>query len=177
MMKKLSLINSLICNILKKEDNQRLLSIAVSQRAKFEGWLKFELASKLKTQFPDTSVEYPAGTKHVDIYFENTLLELKTPNTNFRIEGVETKSRPITKNIRSVIDDELKLHEIFIKNEVPAAFEGYFSFVLFPIDENDNYQKYLGLISETGRVEENVYEIVKIDNRYPVCVYTGKVKK
>ena len=70
-----------LCKLLKS--NATLLSIAIHQRAKFEGWLKFELAKELKKMFPDTHVEEHANENLVDVFANDSLLELKTPNTSY----------------------------------------------------------------------------------------------
>ena len=44
-------LKELIVKILK--DNEDLVFIAIRQRAKFEGWLKFELARKLQLSYSD----------------------------------------------------------------------------------------------------------------------------
>jgi hypothetical protein len=94
-----------ITDILKQ--HQALVAIAVRQRAKFEGWLKFEIAahlvehgiSAIEVESGYTDSEAPPG--RADISFTYDILrydlELKTPNTNYRLPGVVNKHRPITK--------------------------------------------------------------------------------
>jgi hypothetical protein len=66
-------------------------------------------------------------------------VELKTPNTNWKIKGVKQCGRPITKNIQSVIDDAIKLN----------SSQGIVAFVLFPIPINDNrWVAYIDRISK-----------------------------
>lgn len=48
----LLLIENIITN------NNDLVLMAIKQRAKFEGWLKFELAHQLKMNYSNTMVEY-----------------------------------------------------------------------------------------------------------------------
>ena len=108
-------LNSLIVKILN--DNEDLVFIAIRQRAKFEGWLKFELLRKLLV-YPDLKVEYPYPNdtnKHSDIYANKAFIELKTPNTNYQHNKCIQCTRPITKNIKSIIDDINKLRSIKIK--------------------------------------------------------------
>ena len=45
----------------------------------------------------------------IDIVFDNWALELKTSNTNYRYENVENKTRPVTKNVASIIKDIVDL--------------------------------------------------------------------
>jgi hypothetical protein len=161
------LIRSGIVEIIK--DNTALLRIPLRQKAKFEGWLKFELAHYLEQkEMKNVEIEskaayrrdrtditsfhneepYPSAKflqKHgrIDItFFHNEKpysIELKTPNTNWKIQGVNTKCRPITKNIQSVIDDAKKLN----------SENGIVAFVLFPIPIGDNrWEFYLNRINE-----------------------------
>ena len=93
-----------------------LIILAARHRAKFEGWLKFELARALDAHPYITGVEPEAGYGNEDRcdiacrsqggeYF----LELKTSNTSWRAEGCPPKTRPITDNVGGVIRDIEKL--------------------------------------------------------------------
>lgn len=59
------MVGQLLCEMI--EDimlrNQELVSIPIRQRAKFEGWLKFELAKTLRRYYSDTCVEYNVKTR------------------------------------------------------------------------------------------------------------------
>lgn len=50
--------------------------------------------------------------ERADIMFkedgETYKIELKTHNTNWRVEGIKNKHRPITKNVKSIIRDTYK---------------------------------------------------------------------
>ncbi|MBY0067837.1 MULTISPECIES: hypothetical protein [Empedobacter] len=115
-------------------DNIDIISIAVKNRNKFEGWLKFELAKKLnQLNLRDVIVEskYENSRDRYDLTFMNGdystyFIELKTPNTNWNINGVKKCGRPITKNIASIISDTKKLNTKY----------GIIAFVLFPIPQN-----------------------------------------
>ena len=91
--------------------HRSLLSVAVRQRAKFEGWLKFELALYAEQHgATDVKVEAPSSSgSRSDLTFlydgKRYDVELKTSNTNWRMKGVLSRTRPITKNIRGVIID------------------------------------------------------------------------
>jgi len=111
--------------------NKPILDIHLPQRAKFERYLQSVLALRLKKRFDDTMIEYSLDDKHVDIYANNAFIELKTPNTNYRLPGVVETTRPITNNIQSIIDDINKLKWLNVNNGIVA-------FVLFPIDPNKN---------------------------------------
>ena len=157
-----------IVGILK--NHMPLLALAAKYRSKFEGWLQFEFASFLEKKITKVvRVESSCGTKggFSDILFEldNTTyyVELKTPNTNYRMPGVENKSRPITRNIYSIINDAIKLKKAFVK--------GIIAFVLFPIPlDNDKWLKYLHRISIAVNFDLNkdYYTILEVplDNRY-----------
>jgi hypothetical protein len=122
-------IESLLLN------NKSVLRIAIRQRAKFEQWLKFELAHRLEildldkvlveAQYSDSQSRADVSAGHNGTQYS---IELKTPNTNWKIEGVQSKGRPITKNIRSIIEDVFKLE----------GSNGIIAFVFFPIPLKDN---------------------------------------
>lgn len=135
-----------IVNIL--EERKPLVAMAIRQRAKFEGWLKFELAYRASqaNDIKDVSVEsgYEGQQIRGDICFSRDgkqyVVELKTPNTNWRMDGVEKKTRPITKNISSVVTDGRKL--------MSHPNGGIIAFVLFPVPVNDKrWIDYLDRIS------------------------------
>jgi hypothetical protein len=121
------------------ERRKTLLAVAIRQRAKFEGWLKFELAAHAERKGArDVEVEASPGTSgsgrfRVDIAFvfgdTRYNLEIKTPNSNWRLPGVLDKIRPITKNIAEIINDAKKLAE--------CPGRGLVAFVLFPVPPKD----------------------------------------
>ena len=159
-------LNELIVRILK--DNEDLVFIAIRQRAKFEGWLKFELSRKLLV-YPDLEVErsYPNDkNQHADIYANNAFIELKTSNTNYRFDKCESLTRPITKNITSIITDINKLRKI-------DQGKKYVAFVLFPIDEEKQYLKHIDRIKNKGNVEL-IMETIKIHG-VPLLVCSAEV--
>ncbi len=127
------LVQALIQQIL--EQRRGLVRLAASQRSKFEHWLKLELAAALEPM-PSVSqvrLEDSYGPHHgrADVSFtEHNArwhVELKTSNVNWRAEGVENRTRPITKNIDSIAADVLKL-----RAQCGAA-GGLAAFVLFPV--------------------------------------------
>ena len=140
--------------------------LALCQRAKFEGWLKFELAayaeSKGATKILLEAPSQFANSQRSDLSFtfQGTVydVELKTPNTNWRMQGVLNKTRPITKNVASVVADAKKLK----KN----SQHGLVAFVLFPIPSNDSrWEEYLSRIATDLNREIN-----KDDTCIRVCV-------
>jgi len=127
-----------------------LLRLAFAQRAKFEGWLKFELACeavKRHAKHVEVEKEYRSrtgGRQRSDLYFvyegQQYHLELKTPNTNWGMPGVEQVHRPISRNIASVIEDARKLRG--------TKGKGLIGFVLFPVPPGDRqWHVYLERIS------------------------------
>ena len=135
------------------DQHKALLPIAVRQRAKFEGWLKFELASIAKQQGArqvEVEVSYSNGTKRADIGFEFDgtayCVELKTPNTNWRMPSVPlNKHRPITRNIAGIVRDAKKLTE--------CPKQGIVAFALFPVPPGSRrWMTYLQRIAEEAQV-------------------------
>ena len=159
-------LNDILVNILKSR--QDLVFIAIKQRAKFEGWLKFELANELNNIYSDTCVEkcmpYKGSEKLVDVFSNNSCIELKTPNTSYRHDGCENRTRPITNNIASIIDDINALKKIGV--------DGYIAFIMFPIDNNGKYKSHIDKID--ANVKKSVKTVIKINN-IPILVYTAKV--
>src|SRR5688572_11422352 len=97
--------------------HRSLLAVAVRQRAKFEGWLKFELALYAEQHGAsavqvETAYESGARSDLSFVYDDRRYdVELKTSNTNWRMNGVLALTRPITKNIDSIIIDGKKLQQ------------------------------------------------------------------
>jgi len=146
-------------------DHFNLINIALRQKAKFEGWLKFELASALeKNGAESVSVEYNYEGQRADISFvhnqDRYFIELKTSNTNWRIDGIEAKTRPITKNINSIIMDGFKL--------MLCDGIGLVVFLLFPIPKNDSrWRQYTDRISKDlgiRLIEDKNYKLLNIDS-------------
>ena len=160
-------LNDILVNILTSR--QDLVFIAIKQRAKFEGWLKFELANELNNIYSDdTCVEkcmpYKGSEKLVDVFSNNSCIELKTPNTSYRHDGCENRTRPITNNIDSIINDISALQNIGVN--------GYIAFVMFPIDNNGKYRSHIDKID--AKVKNSVETKIEINN-IPILVYTAKV--
>ena len=108
----LNTVGECLADLLRRD----ALHVALRQRAKFEGWLKVELAHALAQRGASVALEPGIeGTRcraDMTVRFpeeDYSLLMLKTVNTNFRFPGVESRTRPITKNISGVIADLEKL--------------------------------------------------------------------
>lgn len=109
------------------------LGVALRQRAKFEGWLKIELAHALEQRgarvLLEAEVPGTSGPKYrADIQADfpgmgPMLIMLKTNNANFRFTGLEPRGRPVTRNFAKTAEDVDKLR--------PAAGVSS-TFVVFP---------------------------------------------
>ena len=165
-----------IADTIKKilSKNQDLLEIAFRQRAKFEGWLKFEIAKEFQESGKDTKVEYPIAKGHVDLFADNCLIELKTPNTSYTCKGVDPKTRPITDNVNSIISDVDKLRNI----TEGLSYDSFIAFVMFPIDTNKKYMGHVNKIE--NHIQAPGLQIIKDErevsiNSIPALVYVAKV--
>lgn len=160
------------------ERNEELVSIAVCQRAKFEGWLKFELVRCLKRSFPDASVEFSVENKSVDIHFDSAFVELKTPNTNYSNLCCESKTRPITKNVDGIIDDVKKLRDI-LPQTGNNNNTGYVAFIMFPLDEGKLYMEHVDRITkEIKHLDDGIEPKMKevcLNGVIPLLVYVSRV--
>lgn len=147
-----SLVRSWIGDVLRARPE--VLAIAMRQRAKFEGWLKFELAAHAELQGAiEVQVEASAddsSNSRADLTFiyadERYDVELKTCNTNWRMRGILDKTRPITKNVASVIKDARKLRHCSGRGVVAAC--------IFPVEVGDmRWVNYLSRISDETGIE------------------------
>ncbi len=98
------------------ESRRDLITLAARHRAKFEHWLKFELATALDAHPRIAGIEPEAAygnDNRCDIACQTNagkyLLELKTCNTSWRVKGCPPKTKPITDNVDGVIGDIEKL--------------------------------------------------------------------
>ena len=72
-------------------------------------------------------------------------LELKTPNSNWRMPGVAKLTRPITKNLAEIVADARKL--------LRDASRGIMAFVLFPVPVGEvTWHTYLERIASELRI-------------------------
>ena len=151
----------IITEMKPKLENSRGLYIFAKERAKFEGWLKVELCDSLVKYFQDIAPE----KNRIDVTFADWAIELKTVNTNIRYEGVENKTRPITKNTQGVIDDIGKLESTAYANKAIL-------FIAFPIKHDDkNWQRQLNRISTLLRKVKHAE--FYFGNRIPGVIYFG----
>ena len=156
-------------NILEKEVPNKInehngLNFFVKNRAKFEGWLKVELCDILSKYTDNITPE----KDRIDIVFDNWALELKTSNTNYRYEHVENKTRPITKNVKSIIKDILDL-----KNNSTYSNKAVV-FIIFPLskDTNDWNKHILKIKNELQELKEKEFSF---KNGVNAILYCGLV--
>lgn len=141
-------------------ENKDLIRLAIRQRAKFEGWLKFELANRIeKLGFSEVELEKKLQQKRdrPDISFLKDFdfysIELKTCNTSWNVNGISKKGKPITDNIKGIIRDAKKLNSNY----------GIVAFVMFPIPANDlRWRTYIERIKEKTQIEINYEKNCKI---------------
>lgn len=127
-----TIIRGWIVDIIRQR--REIVGLAVAQRAKFEGWLKFELADAARLSgATNIRFEPTLSLGRADLSFDlkgvACIVELKTPNTNYRMAGALNRTRPITKNIDSIIVDAQKL---------TRCGGGVIAFILFPLRAGDD---------------------------------------
>ncbi len=138
-------------------------AVFARERAKFEGWLKLELCGSLSKHFADVAPE----RDRIDITFEDWGIELKTVNTNYRYEGAERKTRPITKNIKGVLEDIEKLGSIDLPNKAVL-------FIVFPAAQDlEGWQYHLSKVR--SRLRSIRFREFHFNNGLPGVIYFGTV--
>ncbi|ACM92395.1 putative ATP-dependent Lon protease [Nautilia profundicola AmH] len=148
-------------NLIPRIRAKRSLALFATVRAKFEGWLKVEVADILCAYgkvIPEKDL--------IDIVFENSAIELKTVNTSYKYLGVLNKTKPVTDNVKSVIDDIYKLKKSSYENK-------YVLFIVFPLDDNKYWQKHLNKISQN--LEEFKESEIVFFNGIKGKLYFGKI--
>lgn len=146
----------------KIKANNGLCQFAI-ERSKFEGWLKVEL---IDTLLKNKIVAKPEIDK-IDVSFQNTAIELKTINTNYRFDYVKNKARPITKNIKGILKDISDLKGKKIKNR-------FVIFIVFPVEV-----QMLKWTFHINKIEKELSELTfkefEFNNRIPALIYYGKI--
>jgi hypothetical protein len=177
-------IQDLIRNILERRKDVTYL--ACQQRAKFEGWLKFELAVMLhqSSDYRNVILEDCYSTNgRSDISFEQDggkwFIEMKTANTNWRTENIENLHRPVTKNMAGIVEDILVLRE----NCAPAR--GMAVFCIFPIPfylwkiKREKLNYHLSRIESDGMLPQNILidgvQFVEIGESFGICTLVTAV--
>ena len=133
------------------------------RRAKFEGWLKVELIDVLVKEGKNALPEIG----RIDVSFDDVGIELKTVNTNIRYVNVINTTRPITKNIKGVVED--------IENLRVSTFAHKFVvFIVFPIQHhNINWQALFPRI--TDNLDNWIHQEFTFENNVPGVIYYGRV--
>lgn len=178
----MSLFDTNIQQIMPQLLHAPVLDIALKQRAKFENWLKVELGAALDKAGFDVRLEksytdgggalYRADVAVV-VEGQTHLIMLKTVNTNFRFSGVENAHRPITKNIKGVMED---VHKLAVT--LPHT-SGYILFPVFPVAAQESGRAgqlavYLNRIRSCG-VEFVAEGFVLRHRDWGISWYSGKV--
>ncbi len=132
------LVEFLFSELKPRLENNQGLSVFANERAKFEGWLKVELVDILFKKLMHPKPEYPIGRSKIDIFFESWAMEIKTTNTNYQLDGVKSKTRPITQNVKEILKDIKKLKGSSFKNKIVC-------FIVYPLQLENNtfWQKHL----------------------------------
>lgn len=131
-------------------------------RSKFEGWLKVELVKILN----ENRLEAIPEKDRIDITIkEEWAIELKTVNTNYRYLNVENKTRPITKNISSILKDIEKLKYNKFKNKAII-------FITFPVEHSFPYWK-MHLKKIEKELNEIKFKQFFFENEIPGVLYIG----
>ena len=160
--------------------------MACQQRAKFEGWLKFELAAALThcSDFTNITLEdgYPKGGRSDLSFFYKGVkwfVEMKTANTNWRAEGLESITRPVTRNIDGIIED------ILILEQKSYPSKGIAIFVLFPVPvfiwkvETGKLTFHLQRIGNETSIPRNTItnnaNFVQLTEQFGICAYVIEV--
>lgn len=145
--------------------NSKGLNYFVSNRSKFEGWLKVEIIDILTKYTNNITPE----KDRIDVVVEDWAIELKTSNTNYRYDNVENKTRPVTKNVSSIIKDIKDLeHNVNYDNKAVL-------FIIFSLDLNNlSWQQHIQKI-ENELVELKSKEF-NFENGVKSVLYFGLVK-
>jgi len=177
-------IQSLLSNILVSRKDVTYL--ACQQRAKFEGWLKFELASALHgcAGFQSIILEdcyTTSGRSDISFQYggEKWFIEMKTANTNWRAENLENLHRPVTKNMAGIVEDIAVLREKCI----PA--HGIAVFCIFPVPfylwkyTREKLDYHLRSIEGAGMLPNNALidgaQFVEISENFGICTFVTAV--
>jgi hypothetical protein len=151
-------------NILEEicEANEDVIKLACKYRSKFEGWLKFEIARRLINKGYTVIPEGEGFDILVSEAQKEQVIEFKTVNMNYRISGIETKTRPVTMNFNSVESDVRKIKS---KSKV-----GKVVFVVFPLPkEDERFASYIERIQDNTNVAIN-HKFLTIGSNYGIVL-------
>lgn len=181
-------INDIHIHALKDilSNRREVVKLACQQRAKFEGWLKFELVialancSEISNLIIEDSYSSTGRSDYSFVYKnEQYFVEMKTANTNWRVKGIENLHRPVTKNMNGIIEDIQVLY-----SKSPPA-HGIAVFAIFPIPFRLITQTPAQLSFHLDRIEresglpkdclQEAMEYVPISDTYGVSVFVVNV--
>ncbi|MCK4606478.1 MAG: hypothetical protein KAU35_04185 [candidate division Zixibacteria bacterium] len=147
-------------------ENHAGLGVLVSERARFEGWLKVEFCRVLTQQ----GIQPETESSRYDVVFDKWAVELRTVTTNLRHDHVRNVKLSTRKNVETLIKDIWKLTN-------PGRSVGFshrvILFVVFPMTpDDDNWQdNHLGQISsELIRLEAMSFQFA---GGIPGMLYLG----
>jgi hypothetical protein len=156
------------------------------QRAKFEGWLKFELGAKMSTHTGFDQITYEdsystSGRSDISFQYqgEKWFVEMKTANTNWREEGLPNITRPVTRNMDGIADD------ILVLRRKSGSANGLAVFCIFPVPlrlwENSREQLdyHLRRIETTAELPDkilsHVVEYIEVAGKFGICSFIVEV--
>lgn len=150
------------------DSNKDVITLACRGRSKFEGWLKFEIARRFLKKGFEVFPEH--GRFDIAISDESKdefVVELKTANISYRIKGIENKTRPGTKNFKSIEGDIEKIKR--------SGKNGKAVFVVFPVPLED--ERYLQSIKRVeNRTEVKIRsEFYKVNENYGIVLCESEV--
>ncbi len=167
-------------------DRHDVILLACQQRAKFEGWLKFELASAISKEINFTQVTLEdgyinGGRSDISFLFHENkyFVEMKTANTNWRAMGLENIIRPVTGNMKWIADD------ILVLREKSAPANGMAVFCIFPIPDRlwrntrEQLNYHLRHIEEASGLIQGVLvnnaSYIKITDDFGICPFVIQI--
>lgn len=154
------------------------LKYFVKNRSKFEGWMQVELCETLsslsnkitpeKTRNSPNDNSIPEKLR-IDLVIDDYALELKTSNTSYEAEDVESKTRPITSNIDSIINDIKKLKRTTYTKKAII-------FVVFPLPNNSElkWNNHIEKIENVLNRKLRCYKF-KFGNKIDARIYLGEI--
>jgi len=153
-------------NLAERMSTHEGLEAFATCRAKFEGWLKVELAAVLKKRFENIVPEKDG----IDLVADGWAFEIKTINTSYRRPGTVQKTRPITENIEGVVNDVKKLRKL-------RGYEGKaVVFVVFPLPRKSLKAWEQHLEKVRSELEELRHRSFSFKNNVPGTLYIGFVR-
>jgi len=162
-----SIIGECLEDLLKRP----VLEVAIRQRAKFEGWLKIELAYALEKRGASVKLEAELPREQNDqglrvradiqAKFPGDYISyimIKTNNTNFRFPDIVSYHRPITKNITKTIEDLDKLRPISDR-AIPFVVFPFFPVAASAEKRLEQVSMHLTRLLENGRLVKEGFVI------------------